>query len=69
MILEAFLWRMEEAACDLLFIIVELYCMFTFFLLLLFLSKLLLVCPMKQAPVLVELDGSHRVLPSGGEVG
>ena len=31
-------------------------------------SKVILVCPMKHAPVLVKLDGQHFSLPNGGEV-
>ena len=31
-------------------------------------SNIILVCPMKHAPVLVKLDGQHFSLPNGGEV-
>lgn len=30
-------------------------------------NKVILVCPMKHAPVLVKLDGQHHSLPAGGE--
>lgn len=36
--------------------------------LLLFFSKMFLVCPMKHQPVLVEIDGENQVLPVGSEV-